>query len=155
MRGDIPECYADCLPYLVDKASVYLRLHGANFIQTLGMDMTIDQYIALDAIASLDNMCQRDLAKILLKDRSNTSRILAILEQKGLIKRVAAIKQNRPVKLLKTTAKGQKIIDEFSYVVKKDLENFWSDFDINDIKQLKNLLNKIISKISEKSNIQI
>lgn len=150
-----PERYAECLPYLVDKASVYLRLHWALFLSSLGSDLTLDQFIALDAIALGQNMCQRDLAKILLKDRSNVTRILSILETKGLIKRVAATKQNRPVKMLKITAKGQKIIDKISPVLKTDLEDFLSAFDEQELEQFVKTLDKIISKISEKANIQI
>lgn len=155
MNKTIPACYAECLPYLVDKASVYLRLHGSDFLQQLGIDLTLEQYIALDAVAAGTDLCQRDLAKILLKDRSNVTRILSILESKGLVKRIAAMKQNRPVKLISITNKGQKIIDKYSLIVKKDLEDFLSEFDDNELKQFKSTLEKMISKISEKSNIQI
>lgn len=155
MKEAFHKRYADCLPYLVDKASVYLRLHGSDFINNLGLDLTIDQYIALDAIATGEDLCQRDLAKILLKDRSNVTRILSILEAKGLVKRVAAVKQNRPVKLLKITANGKQMIDEYSGFVKKDLDDFLSDFEDDELMQFKSTLEKIISKISKKAKIQI
>ena len=97
----IPECYADCLPYLVDKASVYLRLYGSVFLHKAKSDLTLEQFITLDAIANTPNICQRDLAKIILKDRSNVTRILSILENKGYIERLISVKNNRPVKILK------------------------------------------------------
>ena len=155
MGEKIAECYADCLPYLIDKASVYLRSRGSIYIKSLGLDLTIEQYIALDAIAAADNLCQRDLAKVLLKDRSNVTRILSILEKKGLIQRVTSTKQNRPVKLLKITNEGRKLTEKYMPVVKQDLKNFLDSFDDRELEQFKQTLEKIISKISEKTNIQI
>ena len=152
---DFSERYAECLPYLVDKASVYFRLHGSSVLQRLGLDLTIDQFIALDAIALSSDICQRDLAKILLKDRSNVTRIVSILEKKSLIKRISTTKLKRPVKMIKITEKGQKVVDELSPVLKGDLKDFTSSFSANDLEQFVDTLNKIISKISENENIQI
>ena len=149
------ERYAECLPYLVDKASVYFRLHGSSVLHRLGSDLTIDQFIALDAIALSSDICQRDLAKILLKDRSNVTRIVSILEKKSLIKRISTTKSKRPVKMIKITEKGQKVVDELSPVLKGDLKDFTSSFSANDLEQFVDTLNKIISKISENENIQI
>ncbi len=151
----VPECYADCLPYFVDKASVYLRLHASVFLHSLNSDLTVEQFIALDAIAMNKDICQRDLAKILLKDRSNVTRIVSILESKGLIKREAAIKQNRPVKILKITPKGQKLADKYNIPLKKHLNDFLGDFSRTELEQFQNTLEKIINKISENVNIQI
>lgn len=155
MSNDTPEFYAQCLPYLVDKASVYLRLRGAMFLSTLNKDVTFEQFIALDAIANVPDLCQRDLAKILLKDRSNVTRILSILESKGMITRAAAVKQNRPVKILKITRKGQDFIDKYSPTVKAELDEFLSGFDSEELQQFKTTLEKIVTKISENVNIQI
>lgn len=151
----IPECYADCLPYLVDKASVYLRLYGSVFLHKAKSDLTLEQFITLDAIANTPNICQRDLAKIILKDRSNVTRILSILENKGYIERLISVKNNRPVKILKLKPKGQKVITQISPLIKNDLEMLMTQFDKDELQSLRNTLEKIILKISEKANIQI
>lgn len=44
-------------------------------------------FAALDTISCNKGICQRDLAKLILKDRANTGRILNSLEEKGFIKR--------------------------------------------------------------------
>lgn len=155
MSEQIPACCADCLPYMVEKASIYLRLRGSFILNKLGSGLTLEQFITLDAISSCKEICQRDLAKIVLKDRSNITRILKILEEKGLITREPSTREKRIVKLIKLTDEGQEIINKYSLSVKTDLEEFFSDFDKNDIKSFRNVLERIVSKISEKQNIQI
>ena len=80
---------------------------------------------------------------------------MSILESKGLIKREAAIKQNRPVKILKITPKGQKLADKYNIPLKKHLNDFLEDFSRTELEQFQNTLEKIINKISENVNIQI
>ena len=53
--------------------------------------------------------CQRDLARVLLKDRANTGKLAKSLEEKGLIKIEATIKNNRAVKILTITKKGKEL----------------------------------------------
>lgn len=46
------------------------------------MPVTPDEFYALDAIMLNEGICQRELAKLILKDRPNTGRILDSLEKK-------------------------------------------------------------------------
>lgn len=105
--------YIDTLIHLVEKTYIYARIKGAQFFKELDIDVTIDQFIALDAIYCNKDICQRDLSKIILKDRSNTGRILNILEEKGFIKREIETKGKRMVKKVYITGKGKNLIEEY------------------------------------------
>ena len=74
--------------------------------------LTIEEFAALDTISANEELCQRDLAKMILKDRANTGKLLDSLESKGLIKRELAIKNNRPVKFVSITEQGEKVYQE-------------------------------------------
>lgn len=152
---DFFDCYARSLPYLIEKASVYIRLRGALLLNELGADITLEQFITLDAISSSPDVCQRDLAKILLKDRSNVTRILNILEKKGLIKRETSTKGNRVVKVTTLTENGKEVMDKYADRMKGDLNDFLTQFDQNDLKVMEKMLVLISEKISENANIQI
>lgn len=149
------DCYARTLPYLIDKTSVYIRLRGSLLLNALGADITLEQFITLDAISASDNICQRDLAKILLKDRSNVTRILNILEKKGLIVRETSTKGNRVVKFARMTPKGLKELDKYSKKMKDDLNDFLEQFNQEELSVMSKMLEQISSKISESANIQI
>lgn len=149
------DCYARSLPYQIEKASVYIRLKGALLLNQLGAGITLEQFITLDAISTGKGVCQRDLAKILLKDRSNVTRILNLLEEKGLIYREMSQKSNRMVKVSYLTDKGQELIDKYADILKNDLNTFLSQFDQQKLLIMEEMLQKISSKISENANIQI
>lgn len=149
------DCYAGSLPYLVEKASVYIRLRGSLLLNEFGVDLSVEQFTTLDAIATNPHICQRDLAKIVLKDRSNVSRILNILEDKDLIKRVTSSKQNRVVKMIEMTQKGRELLDSIAPKMKDDMNNFLQNFDESKLDYMKETLTAMIKKISENANIQI
>lgn len=148
-------CYAGTLSYLIDKTSIYLRLRGSILLAELGADITLEQFITLDAISVCKNLCQRDLAKILLKDRSNVTRILNILEHKGLIQRITVSKGNRIVKSAELTKAGYEMLNKTQNKMKNDFNELMSNFSASDLKTLEKVLNEISSKISEKASIQI
>lgn len=58
------------------------------------------------------DICQRDLAKLLLKGASHISKYLAELENKQLIQRVADKKGNRLIKKIKITPSGLRAYSE-------------------------------------------
>lgn len=152
---DFFDCYARTVPYLIEKTSVYIRLKGALLLNELGADITLEQFITLDAISSSPDVSQRDLAKILLKDRSNVTRILNILEEKGLIFRETSNKGKRIVKLAKLTDKGQSIMDKYADKMKNDLNDFLAQFNQENLKIMENMLIEISEKISENAKLQI
>lgn len=155
LEKDYLNCYARSFPYLIDKTSVYLRLRGANLLNELGADITLEQFITLDAISSFDGICQRDLAKILLKDRSNVTRILNILENKNLIARETSNKGNRVVKVAQITQKGIDVLSKYQNKMKDDMNRFLAQFDSQKLEITAEMLAEISAKISENASIQI
>lgn len=155
IEKDFFDCYARTLPYLIEKASIYIRLRGSLLLNELGADITLEQFITLDAISAVPDFSQRDLAKILLKDRSNVTRILNILEQKGLIIRTTSSKGKRVIKSASLTKEGRKMMDKYADRMKNDLHDFLKQFNQDDLKILEKTLTEILEKISETANIQI
>lgn len=149
------DCYARTLPYQIEKASVYIRLKGALLLNKLNAGITLEQFITLDAISSGEGVCQRDLAKILLKDRSNVTRILNALEKKELVYRQTASKGKRIVKAAYLTEKGRELMSKYADILKNDLNNFLSQFDKEKLLIMEEMLREISTKISENANIQI
>ena len=149
------DCYARTFPYLIDKASVYIGLRGSNLLNELGADITLEQFITLDAISANNELCQRDLAKILLKERSNVTRIINILENKGLITRQITNKGNRAVKITHLTGKGYEVMNNYGDKMKSDLNELLSQFDPLELSITEKVLREISKKISENVKIQI
>ena len=118
----MPKClhYTDTLNYEIEQVARLLRLISVRVFEQLEIDVTPDEYVALDTILCNSGNCQRDLAKLILKDRANTGRILDSLEEKGLITRFIDTKNNRLVKKMGLTESGVKKIHQ----INKKIEGF-------------------------------
>lgn len=114
------EHYTDSIYYQLEQTAKYCRHLGMQIFQKLQLPVTLDEFAALDTILMNEGICQRDLAKLILKDRPNTGRILNSLEEKGYIERYADTKNNRLVRKMKITEEGKRI----SVEVTKNLKDY-------------------------------
>ena len=147
--------YTESVLYSMEQAVVYFRIKGAQFFNQLNTDITVDQFAALDAIYCNNDICQRDLSKIILKDRSNTGRILNILEDNGFITRSVETKNNRLVKKIYITEKGKKMIEEYQPKIRDAFLQVFEDISDNEFDVLKQTLNKFKEALSKTTSIQI
>jgi DNA-binding MarR family transcriptional regulator len=93
--------------YEIELTAKYCKLLGAQVFEKFEIDIPIEEFSVLDTLGNYPDICQRDLAKIILKDRANTGKILDSLERKGLVERHLSIKKNRPVKIVRLTEQGE------------------------------------------------
>lgn len=147
--------YTESLIYLMEQTVVYFRVKGAQFFNELNLGITIDQFVTLDAIYCNDDICQRDVSKIVLKDRSNTGRILTILEENDLIKRAVETKGKRLVKKVYITDKGKQIIEENHPKLRNAFLKVFEDVSEEEFATLRQTLNKMKDHLSKTTSIQI
>lgn len=67
------EHYTDSIYYELEKTARYCRFLGVQVFDKLGVDINPSEYATLDTISCNPGLCQRDLAKLILKDRANTA----------------------------------------------------------------------------------
>lgn len=114
--------YTDSIHYELEQTARLMRILTLQLFERLAIKISIDEYSALDTVSINAGICQRDLAKLILKDRANTGRILNILEEKGLITRFVDTKNNRLVKKLGITEAGLKELDSINKKIKSYLD---------------------------------
>lgn len=147
--------YTESIIYAMEHTVVYFKIKGAQFFNELNMGVTIDQFGALDAIYCNNDICQRDLSKIILKDRSNTGRILNILEENGFITRVAETKGKRLVKKIYITKKGKKLVENSQEKLRSAFSKVFDDVSEEEFATLRKTLEKLKNSLSQTTNIQI
>ncbi len=147
--------FEQSVSYSMEKTSMFYRIMGSQFFTNENFGITLEQFVVLEVLSYLKNACQRDIAKKILKDRSNVTRILNILESKGLVQREVDTKQKRLVKKVHLTEKGEELLNEIFPKVKeaylKSLEGITKD----EIDQFKITLEKIRNNLSKDAVIQI
>lgn len=110
--------FINSIYYQLEQTAKYCKYLGNQLFEKLNLPISLDEFVILDTVSIHGEICQRDLAKLILKDRPTTGRLLNSLEEKGLIKRFADTKNNRLVRKTKLTAKGEKLLEKMTKVLK-------------------------------------
>ena len=116
------EHYIESIYYQLEQTARDCRYLGSQIFQNLDMPVSMDEFVTMDTISLNDGMCQRELAKLILKDRANTGRILNSLEEKGYIERFVDTKNNRLVRKMRLTPEGREITTKVSKVLREYIE---------------------------------
>ena len=132
------EHFTDTVMYEIELTSRYIKHMGGRLFSQLGFKITPEEYTALDTINVYQNICQRDLAKLILKDRATTGRLVESLEKKGLISRSVDTKNNRLVRKLSVTKKGLDNVQSITKDIQKKLEKISKVISEVEIENLKN-----------------
>ena len=93
-----------------------------QLFQKLNLPINLDEFVVLDTLLGHEGICQRDLAKLILKDRPSTGRLLNSLEEKGYIERFIDTKNNRLVRKMKLTPLGLKTTQEVTTIIRNYIE---------------------------------
>lgn len=143
------EHYKDTIIYSIDMIIRGLKTELKQKLDTLNLGITGEQFVVLDTISAFDNIYQQKLSKIIMKDKSNTNRILKVLEQKGLIEKVYGNVNNRLVYFLKVTDEGKKIVKSTIPKMKKFITEIFVDIDNEEIELLHKLSKKFQLDLSK------
>ena len=156
------ERYTDTFYYDLEFTTKFLRLFSVEFFKRLNTNLNQDEYVTIETILCNAGICQRDLAKIILKDRANTGKILNTLEEKGYITRFVDMKNNRLVRKMGVTEEGKKVYDEVTLklkaVINETIHNEKNKkFIISDeeIDYVRDILKKLRENLKQIVDIQI
>lgn len=149
MKEIKPEHYVDTILYSIDIIIRNLKLDLKQKIDKLNIGITGEQFVVLDTIAYHKNMYQQKLSDILMKDKSNTTRIIKVLADKDLITRETGSINNRLVYILNVTDKGKKLIQDNIPKIKKYLSDIFINITDNEIDMLHSLSKKFQKDLHE------
>lgn len=132
--------YTDSIHYELEQTSRLMNMLTNQLFKKLELSITFDEYIALDTVSINAGICQRDLAKLILKDRANAGRILNELEQKGFITRFIDTKNNRLVKKMGITETGLQELNSINNKIKTYLSGVTKRIPPEDVDKVRDIL---------------
>ena len=147
--------YTDTLNYELEKTARVMRILGIQLMEKLKIDLMLDEYVALDIVSCHQGICQRDLAKLIIKDRANTGRILNSLEEKGLITRFVDTKNNRLVRKMAITEKGYKVLISINKKIESYIAETKRIVSEDELDGLYSSLKKVREKLEEMIEFKI
>ena len=149
------EHFTDTIFYQIELTAKYCKMLGNQVFQKFNTNITVDEYAILDILICNNNMCQRDLAKMLLKDRANTGKLLDTLEKKGFVERKLSIKNNRPVKIIEITEKGKEIVFDTADKIRPHYIEVKDKINNSDLSKVGGLLQELRQVLKDTITIEI
>jgi DNA-binding MarR family transcriptional regulator len=149
------EHFTDTIYYQIELTAKYCKNLGVQIFSKSDFPITLDEFCALDVIMLHDGICQRELAKLILKDRANTGRILNTLEEKGWIKRFVDTKNNRLVRKMELTNEGKDILKKATIEARKQLNQVTNIISEEEAIFLKNIMKKFREGLKNEVEMKI
>jgi DNA-binding MarR family transcriptional regulator len=151
----LKEHFRNTIFYQIELTAKYCKLLGAQVFEQFNIGLSVEEYTILDTLLTEQELCQRDLAKLILKDRANTGKLLDGLEKRGLITRKLSVKNNRPVKLIEITELGVKQAEDAASKIRPHYLAIKKQIDNSDIAKVGELLTELRQTLNESLKIQI
>lgn len=155
MKSTVQEHFTDTLFYQIELTAKYCKLLGQQVFEQFNAGISLEEYSVLDVLTINESLCQRDIAKLILKDRANTGKLLDSLAGKNLITRELTIKNNRPVKLVKITTEGIAKVNEIAEKARPRYNIVREKIKNSDIAKISDLLKELRKVLNETLEIQI
>lgn len=141
--------YVDTIIYSIDMIIKNLKTELKHKIDKLNLGITGEQFVVLDTVSYYDNIYPQKLSDIMMKDKSNTTRMIQILADKGLITKEIGKINNRLVYQLKITKKGKKLVDDNMPKIKKYITEIFENISDEEIELLHKMSRKFETALSD------
>lgn len=132
--------------YIVNRAARRLEYELFQVFKKNGHDITPQQWAVLNRLWEQDGLSQAEIANKTFKDRPVVTRIIDILEQKGVVVRQPS-KQDRRIIRVYLTPKGREYEDKLVPLAKEMLEQGRNGIANEELKCMTLALQKIISNL--------
>ena len=139
--------------YILDETSIVWLISKSRYLlkrklqeELKGYDISLEQWAILSRVYRAEGCNQKKIAEMSLKDRAAVTRILNILEDKGLVKRKNSSCDKREF-LIYLTPEGHDLYNKTATVMSQNSHEIDSMFSESELEQLEHLLNKLISNL--------
>ncbi len=137
---------ADLPGFVLERASKRMKQYFQEQLQQAGCGITIDQWVILQELEKQDGLSQLEIAKTTFKDAPTVTRIIDLLCEKGLTRRIVNEKDRRRFQIELTTA-GRAKIAEALPIIEQAREKTWQGFDEEKLDALMQMLNEVFENL--------
>jgi MarR family transcriptional regulator, organic hydroperoxide resistance regulator len=136
----------DSYGYLINLAAQRLKYELHQTFQAKGYDVTPEQWAVLNRLWEQDGLSQVDLAERTFKDKPGTTRILSLLEKKGIVVRRPDESDGRVLRVFLTRI-GKDLKDKLIPCAQEVLAKSGKNLSKDEILQFKLTLNQILRNL--------
>lgn len=112
-----------------------------------GFDLTVDQWVLIDHIERQPGVSQNELAELTFKDPPTVTRIVDLIEKKGLVERAPAAGDRRKFNLF-LTVKGQELYKHAFPIVAEIRRKGWGNLEEADYQHFVRIMDSIYNNFN-------
>jgi DNA-binding MarR family transcriptional regulator len=136
----------DSYGYLINLAAQRLKYKLHQTFQAKGYDITPEQWAVLNRLWEQDGLSQVELAERTFKDKPGTTRILNLLEQKGVVNRRRDVEDGRILRVFLTKA-GRDLKEKLIPCAEEVLAQCGQNLTEEEVSQFKRILKKMLDNL--------
>lgn len=129
--------------YQLEKSIKSYRRYVQARFKANGFNITVDQWLVLNALNENEKLTQSDLAELVFKDKASMTRLIELLVLKKLVQRAAHETSRRRFKLT-ITDKGHELISNILPLVKENRKQGLNGITNNELQAAEHVLKRII-----------
>ena len=133
----------DVLFYSLESASKAYRRFAQARLHESGVDITIDQWLVLKTIHESPDITLQKVGAAVFKDFASVTRIVQLLERKGLLRRKPHPSDGRRSELVLTRS-GESVIRTVEPIAQANRRRALEGIDAEDVARLRELLKRIV-----------
>ena len=130
--------------YSIEKAiKTYRKFAQQKYLEKIE-DLTVDQALILQFLSRTENLSQKELAELLLKEDASITRMVeSLVKKKYLVRKKDS--NDRRKSILKITVKGLNILDKLESIIQFNRKKALNGISEKELNKVKTILNKIIT----------
>src|SRR5918996_3280086 len=136
----------DSYGYLINLAAQRLKYELHQTFQAKGYDITPEQWAVLNRLWEEDGLSQVELAERTFKDKPGTTRILSLLEKKGIVLRRRDAEDGRVMHVFLTKI-GKDLKEKLILCAEEVLVKSGQNLTKEEVSQFKQILRKILANL--------
>lgn len=123
-----------------------IKIHNIKLFLENNFNVTPEQFIVLNTLCEHENLYQKELCDLLLKDKSNMTRILSVLCDKDLIQKIPT-KDKKIVNKIQITKKGREVRDLIAPFMQMSRKKYLDNINEDELYVCLRVLSKIKSNL--------
>lgn len=136
------------LGYLISKTNSLMRNEFNRMIKEKGYNATVEQWGVLSIINKKPGIIQSEIAALGIKDKTNITRMLDVLEKNGNVERKPS-KKDRRLYNIYITEQGKELLDNLTPIAIEVNKFSATELSLEELETLTNLLEKVYKKLKK------
>lgn len=137
----------ESIGYIVRNFTKSLRTRILENLKKAGIEINIEEWIALAFLNRYDDKNQQQLGSLLMQDKTAVTRLVDLMERNGLVRRKIDPKDKRN-KIILLTNEGRELYEKIVPYVEKTIDQANKGINDADLELVKSTLIKMNSNLS-------